>query len=364
MVRMTADVDISKTDGDRVSEAENRARHGELQVREVMCLDDSRGANGDGKDLTYEKRLLEQEDLVLLSWRTDRSHRSQDHSMSERPMLHTIRLLTGGMAAFAVSTMVVGCVGGGVASTPNDGLAAAVGESVWRTLADPRPSALDGAVRVSVGQVELPESLSWGLGSSVSPALGFSDLVATGLLRRADIQFVERRRFGAAAELARRGALPSGSPQPGVSPGPEFILSVTWSSFGMADAYLDMRLANSETGVIEKSWREVTPSNAGPVGLARVVVGSLVEALAGMGRAPVWSDPVANAAPAEFRSAGVSGPGIVAYLEGLAAEERWDWEGARRGYQSALASDGGLFEAGVALPRTARLRLGGTLGGN
>ena len=54
-------------------------------------------------------------------------------------------------------------------------------------------------------------------------------------------------------------------------------------------------------------------------------------------------------------------PALQSFLRGLAAEESWDWEGARRGYQAA-ASDPGFFEAPAALARAARLRLGGTLG--
>jgi hypothetical protein len=51
-------------------------------------------------------------------------------------------------------------------------------------------------------------------------------------------------------------------------------------------------------------------------------------------------------------------------MAGLEAEERWDWEGARRGYQAALAAAPGFLEAEAALARAARLRNGGTLGAN
>jgi len=46
----------------------------------------------------------------------------------------------------------------------------------------------------------------------------------------------------------------------------------------------------------------------------------------------------------------------------LASEEAWNWEGARVGYQEAGALESAFFEADVALARTARLRMGGTLG--
>ena len=52
---------------------------------------------------------------------------------------------------------------------------------------------------------------------------------------------------------------------------------------------------------------------------------------------------------------------VERFLRGLAAEELWNWEGARRSYEAATASPG-FLEAEAALARTARLRTGGTLG--
>jgi hypothetical protein len=83
--------------------------------------------------------------------------------------------------------------------------------------------------------------------------------------------------------------------------------------------------------------------------------------LGDLGRLPAWDDPVAEASPDAYVASGVPPAALADFLSGLAAEERWRWEGARVAYRSA-ARAGGFFEAEAALARTARLRLGGTLG--
>jgi hypothetical protein len=194
--------------------------------------------------------------------------------------------------------------------------------------------------------------------------LAISELVGAALLRRADVEWVERRRFAAAVAAERRGdARPAGAPAAGVSPGAEFILSGSWASVGLDSAYLDLRLTQSETGSIVTSWRAATPNDPDPTSLTRTVVGSLLGALGRLDRLPVWSDPSPDAAPVSYRTTGISTDAVEAFLVGLAAEERWDWEAARRGYQTALEEGGARFvEAEAALARAARLRNGGTLG--
>jgi len=103
----------------------------------------------------------------------------------------------------------------------------------WKRLATPRVQQLAGAVRISIGEITLFDDIPRGLDTPVAPSIGLSELVATGLLRRRDVRFVERRRFAAAAEAERRREnRPPGTPPAGVSPGPEFILSATWVSLG------------------------------------------------------------------------------------------------------------------------------------
>ena len=236
-------------------------------------------------------------------------------------------------------------------------------DAAWQVLARPRVPQLTGAVRISVGEIALLDENPWGLDPSVPSSVGISELVATGLLRRRDVHFVERRRFAAAAELERRGeSRASGAPPAGVSPGPEFILLATWASFGAATAYLESRLIDPASGRVEHAWRTETPRDADVVGVSRAIVGGLLAELGRMGRIPAWSDPFTDAAPTTFERTNISVSAVNTFFAGLASEEVWDWEGARAGYQAAEALDASFFEADVALARTARLRSGGTLG--
>jgi hypothetical protein len=237
-------------------------------------------------------------------------------------------------------------------------------EVEWQALAMPRVAPLVGAARVSVGEVQILTEDPWRLGGGVGVSLGIAELVAAGLLRRGDVHFVERRRFAAAAEDERLGRVrPAGAPAAGVSLGAEFILSAAWSSVGGVGAFLDVRLANASTGAVVKTWRASTVAAPDPTGLARLVVSGLVNALREMERLPSWTDPVAAAASASYQPSGVPQVAVESFLRGLAAEERWNWEGARVGYQSAIVAAGaGFLEAEAALARTARLRAGGTLG--
>ncbi len=250
----------------------------------------------------------------------------------------------------------------GAPSTAPSSIASVADEAAWRTLAAPRTTPVLGAVRISVSEIQLGEQNPWGLETSLGTAIGLAELVAAGLLRRPDVEFVERRRFTAAVDAERLGRTrAAGAPPAGVSPGPEFLLSVTWAAFGATPAYLESRLLDPASGRIERSWRTETPLDADPVGVARAIVGGLIAELARMGRASAWADPIASAAPAAFERTDISVAAVNAFLEGLASEEVWNWEGARVGYQTASVRNPGFFEAEVALARAARLRLGGTL---
>ena len=261
----------------------------------------------------------------------------------------------------AVAVLASGCAAGGGSGSTSSLALTTVADAVWQSLATARPASLNGAVKISVGPVEVSGTDHWGLAESTDLPLAFSELIVAGLLRRPDVSFVERRRFTAASDAARRGVLPSTAPTVGVSVAPDYVLGASWSSFGMSTAVLELRLVDPQTGRVAHSWREETPSDADAVGLARVAVGSLLNELAGMDRLAGWSDPLASAAPADFIRSAVGASAVVSYLAGIAAEERWDWDRARQGYQLALDKDPSFFEARVALARTARLRLGGTL---
>lgn len=237
-------------------------------------------------------------------------------------------------------------------------------EAEWSQMATPRPEALDGAVRVSLGEVRILANDPWSTARLVDPGLGVAELVAAGLLRRQDVRYVERRRFAAAVEAERRGQpRPEGAPAAGVSPGAELIVAATWSALGLDSAFVELRVSDAQSGAVVGTWRGATANEADPTSLARSIVGGITSALEGLGRLPAWNDPVPRAAPSSYAASGVPARAVEAFLRGLSAEERWDWEGARRGYQEAIAAGGeGFFEARAALARAARLRRGGTLG--
>lgn len=145
------------------------------------------------------------------------------------------------------------------------------------------------------------------------------------------------------------------------------ILSGTWSPVGPDSAYLDLRLADAQTGRVISSWRTATPRSADPTALARTAVGGLLAELDEAGRKPAWSDPLESSdfpvAPEAYEDTEIGPAATAAFLRGLAAEDRYDWESARIAYRRALQeADGSFFEAEEALARTARLRAGGTLG--
>jgi hypothetical protein len=217
-------------------------------------------------------------------------------------------------------------------------------------------------VRLAFSGVELPGSPPWRLTSALPIDLGLSELVAAGLLRRQDVRFVERRRFSAAVEAERSGVpRPPNAPRAGVSQGAELMASAAWLPLGAGQSTLEIRLTDQATGAIAGTARTLLPADADPVGVARAIVATILSALDDLGRLPDWDDPSAVAAPAAYQPSGVPLQSVDRFLEALAAEERWNWEAARRSYQSASRNPG-FLEAEVALARTARLRSGGTLG--
>ncbi len=259
--------------------------------------------------------------------------------------------------------LMAGCGGGGGGASPGAPPPARASDAEWAVLATPRPAPVEGAPRVSVGEVSILGQPSWNPSPDVEIGLGVAELVCAGLLRRSDVRFVERRRFAAAVEAERRGLDREGAPPAGTSPGARYLVSATWASVGLDSAFVDLRLADAQTGAVVATWRGGTASDADPVSVARRVVYGTLAALEKLGERPAWQDPDPGAAPPTYRPSGVPETAVASFFRGLAAEETWSWERARMGYQSALSAAGGSFvEATAALARTARLRNGGTLG--
>lgn len=263
-----------------------------------------------------------------------------------RPASPSIRVI------LVLAALLHGCSAGMVGSTAD-----VATEADWRALFAPRPAPLPNAPRVTIGDIGFVGSFPWPARAPVPASLGVAELVAAGLLRRQDVHFVERRRFSAAVVAERGGTRAAGAPRAGVSPGAELIASAVWLSLAPGEAAVELRISTLETGSVSGTTRVNVSAEADPVILARAIVGGLLEALDGMGRLPAWDDPATNASSAASPDAYA----IQSFLRGLSAEERWDWEGARKGYQPA-ASDPSFFEARAALARVARLRRGGTLG--
>lgn len=260
-------------------------------------------------------------------------------------------LLTG-----AVVVLAGGCA---ASSGPGDPLATpgAATDEEWRSLARERPAPLEGAARITVSSVTLTGEYGWGMPGTVRPELGIAEIATAGLLRRRDVDFVERRRFSAAAEAEREGrARRPGQPPAGVSRSVDFAVSAVWLPTGSTSS-VEVRLTRLETGDVVGATRVSLEDQPDPVTLARAVVDGAMTVLDEIGRRPAWTDSLSVNATAASR---VSDRAQRAFFQGLAAEERWNWEGARRGYESASA-DPAFHEASTALARAARLRLGGTL---
>lgn len=262
------------------------------------------------------------------------------------------------LVGLLTALVLAGC-GGAAGRGGGTGVAT---EAEWRELREPRPEPLPGAVRLTVSEVDFAGAYPWPEGARVGPSLAVSELVVANLLRRRDVHFVERRRFAAAE---RRGdPAPPGRPPPGVSVSVDLGIVVIWLPTTSERASLEIRMTRVETGDVDGATRVIVPGDADPVAIARSIVGGTLEVLDELGRLPEWNDPLAPAVGAAANAGGDSGvstEALLHFLRGLAAEERWSWEGARRGYQQALESDPAFREARTVLARAARLRLGGTL---
>lgn len=270
------------------------------------------------------------------------------------------------LVLFGVLVWIVGGCAGGTGTAGAGGGPGAGGG--WESLREPRPEPLSGAARITVAELAVLGQGRWSGDLPVSPSLGLRELTSLNLLRRRDVRFVERRRFSRALERERSGReRPEGAPPIGRSPGAELVLTGTWAPAGADSAYLDLRLTDAESGQVVRTWRTPTPAEASLPALARAAAGGALEAVDALDRRPEWDDPLRSGdlrpAPPEYRPVDVPPEAVTAFLRGLAAEDRFEWETARREYQRAIEAGGAdFFEPEVALARAARLRAGGTLG--
>jgi hypothetical protein len=237
-------------------------------------------------------------------------------------------------------------------------------DAEWRALRASRPAPLPGALRVTVTAVDFLGPYTWPA-AGISASIGVSELVSAGLMRRRDVAFVERRRFSAAAEAERRGERRQrGRPPTGVSHPVDFSVQSVWIPLSTDSASVEVRLVDMQSGQVVQSARSMIDVAPDPLILARAIVREALTLLDDQEPRPAWADPL-DASPLDPTANGDGEPRVApqalsSFLAGLAAEERWNWEAARRGYQAA-ATDASFHEAATLLARAARLRLGGTL---
>ncbi len=262
------------------------------------------------------------------------------------------------VAHISALALFAACGGG-----PSVGTPAPATDTEWRALRTPAPRALPGAPSVTVLDVTVTGGWAGEVPSGTTLSIGVSELVTAGLMRRQDIDFVERRRFTPAAEAERQGrARPASAPPPGVSRSVDFAVQAAWLAATPGRSSAEVQLVNPTTGVVVGGTRREFDGPVDPVTLGRAIVSAVVELVDAETDRPEWSDPMPPVMNAGGPS-GVADRAVTSLLAAVAAEDRWQWEAARRGYQAA-AADPDFFEAGILLGRTARLRLGGTLAEN
>lgn len=274
-----------------------------------------------------------------------------------------VRAARAGRSALLLLTLIplVSCGGGPASGGLSVAAARPATEAEWRALATPRPEPRPGAPRVSVGTVDLVGPYPWPYAGTVNPGLGVAELAVAALLERRDVRFVERRRFAAAAQAERDGdPPPRGRPPVGVSTGAEFMATGVYAALPTGEATLEVRVTRVETGELAGATRvSVGPApDADPLTIGRAMVDGVLEVL---DQLDLISMPPAGPSEANVGASDrVASDAVHNFLRGLAYEDAWRWEDARRAYQAALG--GGNFpEAAAALARTARLRMGGTL---
>lgn len=265
----------------------------------------------------------------------------------------------------ALALILAGCASA-AGPTPSTEARAAT-EAEWRALRTDPVQPLPDAPALSVLEARIGGEWTGPGGQHAALAAGLTDLVAAGLMRRADVDFVERRRFGPAAEAERLGrTAPARQPPPGVTRSLDYMVQVTWLPLPGGDATAEVQLVAPGSGEVVEGTRTTMPRSSDPVFVARAIVETTLQLVDQRATRPPWQDPLAaemsGTANADGTS-GVSHGAILEFLDGLAAEDRWNWEGARRGYQAAATSPS-FHEARILLARAARLRLGGTLAEN
>lgn len=255
-----------------------------------------------------------------------------------------------------VAAVAAACAGPGLRS-PTDGYS----EQSWSALAADRPEPRPDAPGIAIERVAGADG--------ILESVGMAELVLLRFLNRRDVRVVDRRRFSLAAARARQGLpRPPAAPPRGDPPEIEFVVRARLEPSGEEGRVLELRLVEAETERILGPWRDSVPADATTVTLARAV-GTLLERALVDEELLAVTDPDTGALhPGEgWSGASVRSPEAAfrAFMEGVVAEDRYNWTAARAAYTRACSLGGPAFvEPRRALGRVARLRTGATPGGS
>lgn len=269
--------------------------------------------------------------------------------MPRRLPLPTLLALTAlGTALWAA------CSGPGIRA-PADGYS----DRSWLALLAPRPTPRAEAPRIAIDRVSGADG--------ILESVGMAELVLLRFLNRTDIWVIDRRRLSLAAARTRRGLpRPPAAPALGQTPEIQFVVRATLGPPEAGMRPLNVRLVEAVTDRVRATWRDSVAEGASAVALARAVGTALERGLAEEGLlAGSGEEAKVTHAGEGWSGAAILSPeeAFRAFMEGVVAEDRYNWVAARAAYTRARTLGGPTFvEPLRALGRVARLRAGGTLG--